>query len=186
MPLCRERLVRAAEIAGLHARRLRLALRVDARAFGQILLNLLSNAVKFTERGRISLAVSAAPAGRGRVRLTFALADSGIGMTAEEIGRLFRPFAQANDDIGRRYGGAGLGMLELALAFEVLGEAAARKGLKLVWFATGRDDFMIETSRATVEVLRNHGFDVEYKETEGGHTWDNWRDYLNEIGRAHV
>jgi enterochelin esterase family protein len=59
-----------------------------------------------------------------------------------------------------------------------LDDASAREGLKLFWFATGRDDFIIETSRATVEVLRKHGFEVEYEETDGGHTWKNWREYL--------
>jgi enterochelin esterase-like enzyme len=62
-----------------------------------------------------------------------------------------------------------------------LDDASAREGLKLVWFATGRDDFIIETSRATVDTLRKHGFDVEFKETGGGHTWKNWREYLNEF-----
>ncbi len=64
---------------------------------------------------------------------------------------------------------------------EVLENAELKKGLKLVWFATGKDDFLIETSRATVEMLKKHGFDVVYKESEGGHTWINWRDYLNEF-----
>ena len=58
---------------------------------------------------------------------------------------------------------------------------ALKKGLKLVWFATGKDDFLIETSRATVDMLKKHGFDVVYKETAGGHTWINWREYLNEF-----
>jgi enterochelin esterase family protein len=64
---------------------------------------------------------------------------------------------------------------------EALDNAKAKKGLKLVWFATGKDDFLIETSRATVAMLKKHGFDVVYKETSGGHTWLNWRDYLNEF-----
>jgi enterochelin esterase family protein len=62
-----------------------------------------------------------------------------------------------------------------------LDDASAREGLELVWFATGRDDFIVQTSRATVEALRKHGFEVEYKETDGGHTWKNWREYLNEL-----
>jgi enterochelin esterase-like enzyme len=64
---------------------------------------------------------------------------------------------------------------------QALGDAAAREGLRLFWFATGKDDFLVETSRATVEALRKHGFEVAYKETEGGHTWMNWREYLNEF-----
>jgi len=63
----------------------------------------------------------------------------------------------------------------------VLDDAKKKKGLKLFWFATGKDDFLVETSRATVEMLKKHGFDVAYKETAGGHTWANWRDYLAEF-----
>jgi two-component system, sensor histidine kinase len=73
--------------------------------------NLIDNAVKFTEQGAVSLQVTAVPARGGRVRVTFAVSDSGIGMTAAEIRRLFRPFAQANADVARRYGGAGLGLV---------------------------------------------------------------------------
>lgn len=64
---------------------------------------------------------------------------------------------------------------------EVLDNVQAKKGLKLVWFRTGKDDFLIETSRATVKMLEKHGFVVDYRETPGGHTWINWRDYLNEF-----
>ena len=63
----------------------------------------------------------------------------------------------------------------------VLDDAKKKKGLELFWFATGRDDFLVETSRATVEMLKKHGFDVVYKESAGGHTWANWRDYLAEF-----
>lgn len=56
-----------------------------------------------------------------------------------------------------------------------------KEGLKQVWFATGKADFLIQTSRATVDMLRKHKFDVTFKESEGGHTWNNWRDYLYEF-----
>ena len=72
--------------------------------------NLIDNAVKFTERGSIRFEASHERAARGRVRLIFTVTDSGIGLTAAEIKRLFRPFAQANEKIARRYGGAGLGL----------------------------------------------------------------------------
>jgi len=62
-----------------------------------------------------------------------------------------------------------------------LDDAKIKKGLELFWFATGKDDFLVETSRATVEMLKKHGFDIVYKETSGGHTWANWRDYLGEF-----
>ncbi|MFB3786185.1 MAG: esterase [bacterium] len=62
-----------------------------------------------------------------------------------------------------------------------LENADFKKGLRLFWFATGKEDFLVETSRATVEMFKKHGFDVVYKETSGGHTWINWRDYLHEF-----
>jgi enterochelin esterase-like enzyme len=64
---------------------------------------------------------------------------------------------------------------------EVLDNADLKKGIKLVWFGTGNEDFLIDTSRATVAMLKKHGFDVVFKESAGGHTWINWRDYLNEF-----
>jgi enterochelin esterase family protein len=64
---------------------------------------------------------------------------------------------------------------------KALDDPELRKGLKLVWFATGRDDFVLETSQATVAMLQKHGFDVTYKESAGGHTWVNWREYLYEF-----
>jgi len=64
---------------------------------------------------------------------------------------------------------------------KALDDAAAREGLQLFWFSTGKDDFVLETSRATVAMLRKHGFEVTYQESEGGHTWKNWREYLHEF-----
>jgi enterochelin esterase family protein len=63
----------------------------------------------------------------------------------------------------------------------ILDDAKLKTGLKLVWFATGKDDFLVATSRATVEMLKKHQFDVIYRETEGAHTWDKWREYLHEF-----
>ena len=62
---------------------------------------------------------------------------------------------------------------------EVLQDDRLKRGLELFWFATGKDDFLLDTTRATVAMFESHGFDVEYEETEGGHTWLNWRDYLH-------
>jgi CheY-like chemotaxis protein len=72
--------------------------------------NIIDNAVKFTDRGSVALDVTAERLARGRVRLVFTVTDSGLGLAAAEIKRLFRPFAQANEEIARRYGGAGLGL----------------------------------------------------------------------------
>ncbi|MHB1557121.1 MAG: alpha/beta hydrolase-fold protein [Isosphaeraceae bacterium] len=62
-----------------------------------------------------------------------------------------------------------------------LDDASLKEGLKLVWFACGKDDFLVKTSQATVEMLRKHKFDVIARESDGGHTWLNWRDYLAEF-----
>jgi two-component system, sensor histidine kinase len=72
--------------------------------------NLIDNAVKFTSQGVVGLEARAQRAGRGRVKLVFVVTDSGIGLKPSDIRRLFRPFAQASEDIALRYGGAGLGL----------------------------------------------------------------------------
>ena len=82
----------------------------DALRLRAALENLIDNAVKFTEHGTVRLDVASEKAARDRVRLIFTVTDSGIGLSAAEIKRLFRPFAQANRGIARRYGGAGLGL----------------------------------------------------------------------------
>jgi enterochelin esterase-like enzyme len=60
-----------------------------------------------------------------------------------------------------------------------LANPALKKGLKLFWIGTGKDDFGVENTRKTVEIFKGHGFTPEYLESEGGHVWMNWRDYLN-------
>ena len=62
-----------------------------------------------------------------------------------------------------------------------LDNPAGKKGLKLVWFATGVDDGLMPTTKGTVEMLKKHGFSPQMKESPGGHTWINWREYLNEF-----
>jgi enterochelin esterase-like enzyme len=62
-----------------------------------------------------------------------------------------------------------------------LANAGLKKGLRLFWFATGKDDFLLQTTVGTVDLFKKHGFTPVYKETAGGHTWINWRNYLNEF-----
>jgi len=63
----------------------------------------------------------------------------------------------------------------------MLDDASLKDGLKVLWFATGSEDFLIQSTRNTVEALKKHGFNPVFKETAGGHTWINWRDYLHEF-----
>jgi CheY-like chemotaxis protein len=81
----------------------------DAVRLRAALENLIDNAVKFTERGEVRFRVRIEKRARD-LRLVFAITDSGIGMTASEIRRLFRPFSQAHAGIAQRFGGAGLGL----------------------------------------------------------------------------
>jgi PAS domain S-box-containing protein len=87
------------------------AVTVDDKRLRQVLLNLLGNAVKFTDSGTVSLRVTLAPeqAGGAVARLRFEVADSGIGMSAEQRARLFQPFEQVAE-MQRREGGTGLGL----------------------------------------------------------------------------
>jgi enterochelin esterase-like enzyme len=64
---------------------------------------------------------------------------------------------------------------------ETLDNADLKRDLRAVWFATGKTDFLLGTSQATVEMLKKHELNVTYKETEGGHVWANWREYLGEF-----
>lgn len=64
---------------------------------------------------------------------------------------------------------------------DVLENEDYKDGIKLLWFAIGKDDFLIETSNATVDLFKKYNFDVENIETEGGHTWINWREYLRDF-----
>ena len=84
--------------------------RGDSVRLRAALENLLDNALKFTPRGRVGLTATARRLARRRARLTFVVSDSGIGLSADEIARLFKPFAQANPKIARRFGGSGLGL----------------------------------------------------------------------------
>ena len=78
----------------------------DQTKVRQALFNLLSNASKFTERGTISLTVQR----ESDDWLTFAVTDTGIGMTEEQLGRLFEAFSQAEASTRSQYGGTGLGL----------------------------------------------------------------------------
>jgi CheY-like chemotaxis protein len=87
--------------------------------------NLIDNAVKFTERGSVRFEATSEPAARGKIRLIFTVSDSGIGLSAAEVKRLFRPFAQANAQIARRYGGAGLGLAAVRRIAKAMGGSMA-------------------------------------------------------------
>jgi GAF domain-containing protein len=85
------------------------AMRADLTKVRQVLFNLLSNACKFTEHGTVTLGVTR-PRAEADDRLVFEVRDTGIGMTPEQMGRLFQEFSQADASVARRFGGTGLGL----------------------------------------------------------------------------
>jgi PAS domain S-box-containing protein len=140
---------------------------VDDKRLRQVLLNLLGNAVKFTDYGRVSLRVSLAPdsAGAAVARLRFEVGDTGIGMSAEQLGRVFQPFEQVAE-MTRRDGGTGLG---LAISQQLIGlmggsiEVRSEPGKgSLFWFDLA---LPIATNTLTVrETLRTiTGYEGERK-----------------------
>jgi signal transduction histidine kinase/CheY-like chemotaxis protein len=82
----------------------------DPQRLKQVLLNLVGNAIKFTERGRVTLRLSAQSAAAEWVRVVFEVRDTGIGMSPEALERLFQPFQQVDGTRNRRRGGTGLGL----------------------------------------------------------------------------
>ena len=93
----------------------------DGHRLGQIISNLLSNAVKFTERGQITLETALLAKEENRVQLKFSVSDTGIGISAEQITKLFQPFTQADGSTTRRFGGTGLGLSISKQMVEMMG-----------------------------------------------------------------
>jgi signal transduction histidine kinase len=111
------------------------ALTADPMRLKQILLNLLSNACKFTKEGELALRVRKVADGRDWIEL--AVADSGIGMTAEQQAKLFQEFTQADSLTARRYGGTGLGLaLSRKLARMMGGDVTERNGQRFSVYST--------------------------------------------------
>ncbi len=100
----------------------------DATRISQILHSLVGNALKFTDRGRIAVTVTCArgeslaeDGKRRELRVFFAIADTGIGLPADKIGELFKPFSQIDTSTHRRRGGTGLGLIISKRLCELMG-----------------------------------------------------------------
>jgi signal transduction histidine kinase/ActR/RegA family two-component response regulator len=113
----------------------------DETRIKQILFNLINNAVKFTERGEVTLAVRQSDSDPGTVQLAFEIQDTGIGMDAQAMSRLFQRFYQVDDSSTRRFGGTGLGLeISQSLARLMNGEITVHSsvGVGSVFVATLR------------------------------------------------
>jgi PAS domain S-box-containing protein len=105
----------------------------DPGRLRQVLLNLVGNGIKFTESGEVVVRVQPLSHAHGRVRLRFEVADTGIGLTPEQVKKLFQPFVQADTSSSRKFGGTGLGLAISRKITELMGgrigvHSAAGKG----------------------------------------------------------
>ena len=112
----------------------------DPLRLGQILTNLLSNAIKFTHHGYIKLTVSLQERQEDALLLRFIVRDTGIGMSEEQVGRLFQEFTQADGSTTRKYGGTGLGLTISKKFAEMMGghiwvESVAGEGSSFIFTA---------------------------------------------------
>ncbi len=94
---------------------------LDSLRINQILMNLLSNAIKFTDRGMVKLKVKVLQKNGDKVQLRFSVEDSGIGIPADRLSRIFESFEQADDDTASKYGGTGLGLTIVKKLVELKG-----------------------------------------------------------------
>ena len=93
----------------------------DATKLKQVIMNLVNNAVKFTERGTVSVEVNAKSSKGSQQEIEFIIKDTGIGISEQAVERLFKPFAQADASLSRRYGGTGLGITISKSLIELMG-----------------------------------------------------------------
>lgn len=121
----------------------------DQQRLRQILVNLLSNAVKFTETGEITLYLSGKKDAFGHEKLCFTVADTGIGISKEQVEKVFTKYAQANAGISRKYGGNGLGLsISQDLAHLMQGDIAVKS-----WPGMGSHFILTLPLHKTLELL---------------------------------
>ena len=113
----------------------------DPLRLKQVLMNLTGNAIKFTEHGEVCIRVSVERRPDGN-RAVFAISDTGIGLTDEQAAKLFKPFAQADESMTRKYGGTGLGLviskrLAVFMGGDITVEAQPGKGSTFTFWVDG-------------------------------------------------
>ncbi len=138
----------------------------DPKRLRQVLANLVGNALKFTERGGVTISFEELPAPRGSVVLKFSVSDTGIGISDEDVGKLFKSFVQADLSTSRKYGGTGLGLaiskrLVEGMGGEISVTSVAGAG------STFTFSVMVEPDRATPQVEAKAGAGPQRREVMG-------------------
>ena len=134
--------------------------RGDSARVRQILVNYLSNAIKFTEHGDVSVVVTAEALDAGRHRFHIAVSDTGIGIPAERLDRLFKSFSQVDASTTRRYGGSGLGLAICKRLAEMMGggvsvQSEPGRGSTFSFsFVAGTDPTWQQPQRPGLDALR--------------------------------
>ncbi len=129
----------------------------DAGRIGQVLLNLVGNAVKFTEKGKVMVRTDLIEKKDQKVHIRFEVEDTGIGLDAQKIDKLFQPFSQADVSTSRRFGGTGLGLSICKQLVELMGgtmgvESNLGQG-STFWFTLPLDE--AESSAASTQRRKN-------------------------------
>jgi two-component system sensor histidine kinase/response regulator len=125
----------------------------DSLRLGQILINYTNNAVKFTEQGEVEIRVSVRDSDAQSLLLHFAVRDTGIGLTGEQMSRLFESFSQADTSTTRRFGGTGLGLAISKKLAELMGGevgVSSEYGKGSTFWFTARLRLAAHTPQATV------------------------------------
>jgi len=127
----------------------------DPLRLNQVLINLINNAIKFTEKGEVVIKIylneKSEPEGQNQIFLLFSVLDSGIGMTREQVEKLFQSFSQGDSSTTRKYGGTGLGLAISKSLVEMMGgeiSASSEYGKGSVFSFSARLGLNRENSKA--------------------------------------
>lgn len=174
----------------------------DPLRIEQILLNLANNAVKFTEEGEVSLSIKVLDKEPDSITLEFSVKDTGIGMTSEEVEKIFSPFTQSDASTTRKYGGTGLGLsisrkLVEMMNGNIFAKCEKNKGctfiftLKLKYDAESQELYskgnfgpkkirvlLVDDHKTALEVLETYmsDFDISYDSVQSGEEALNYID----------
>ncbi len=148
-------------------------LRGDPGRLRQVLINLINNAIKFTKAGEVAVGVSRSEETESHITVRFDIRDTGIGIPADRMDRLFKPFSQVDSSTTRKYGGTGLGLMISKQISELMGgqigvESEEGKGTTF-WFTAvfeklpDLQQLQVEFGDTTRQKIVQHSFSEDHK-----------------------